>query len=151
MPQAAAQEHNHHVHAGSGRAPPAAAQRDVQISGKEPGQGFVPALPELRNGHRAVRLIKVGGKFKIHHFSQSQRHVAVAAEIEIDLEGIGQHDQRGADRAQPGDVAEAPVRHFSEGVGNQHLLGKAQRKQKQAGRKILPLKPLSILVQKLRD
>ena len=151
MPQAAAQEHDHDIDAGSCRALSTAAKGDVQIPGKEAGQGFVPALPEFRNGQGAVGLVKVGGKFKIHHFSQSHCHVAVAAEVEINLEGVGQHDQSRADRAQSGNVREAPVRHLAEAVGNQHLLGKAQRKQEQAGRKILPLKPLSILVQKLRD
>ena len=149
MPQAAAQKHNHYVQAGSGRSPSAAPQGDVQIAGKEPGQGLVPPLPEFGNGQCAVGLVEIGGEFKIHHFSQAQRHVTVAAEVEINLEGIGQHDQSRADRAQSGDIPEAPVRRLAEGVGNQHLFRQAQGKKEHTRGEILPLKAFPVLLQKL--
>ena len=55
----------------------------------------MPPPPEL--GHRAgdIRVVEVAHKLKAQHPPQAHRHVGVAGEVEIDLEGEGQHPQPG--------------------------------------------------------
>ena len=54
----------------------------------------MPAFPEIPDGQRLVGGIEVHGQIDVQHSGKSQRHIAVAAEIEIDLEGVGQHHKK---------------------------------------------------------
>ena len=90
MPQTAAQKYDHDVQVGSQDTSAAAAQRDVYVSGEEPCQCFVPAVPKFRNGQCFVGGIKINGQIDVHHGTDADGHIAVSAEVKINLDGVGQ-------------------------------------------------------------
>ena len=90
----------------------------------------MPSVPEIRNGNCFVRGIKVNRKVYIKHQSDSVCHIAISAEIKINLE-------RKADCQKPaacnGQVAAYQlVCNDSAGVGKQYLFGKTDEETKKA-------------------
>ena len=53
----------------------------------------MPAFPEIPDGQRLVGGIEVHGQIDVQHPGKAQRHIAVAAEIKINLEGVGKHHE----------------------------------------------------------
>ena len=110
-----------------GRAP-VAAERDVHIVAEPGGQRDVPAAPELGDRLADVRIVEVFEKLEAEHFAETDRHIRVAGEIEVNL-------QRVANRAHPrtggGQLArcifEYAVRNLREHVGQQHLFAEPEQ------------------------
>ena len=94
MPQAADQKHDDGVEIGPGLSLPAAAQGKIDVPGQKSRQAHMPAFPEIPDGQRLVGGIEVHGQIDVQHSGKAQCHIAVAAEIEIDLEGVGQHHKK---------------------------------------------------------
>ena len=94
----------------------------------------MPALPELHDGLGDIGVVEVLHKLKADHPPQAHGHVAVAGEVEVNLEGIGRQAQPGPHHGQflPGHGEEG-VPHAADGVGQEHLLGKAHGKPLHAG------------------
>src|ERR1700722_1463756 len=74
---------------------PVAPERDVEIVAQELRQRHVPAAPEIDDAYRLVRRIEIQRQEYAEHQRDSDRHVGIAGEVEIQLKGIGQ-------RADPG-------------------------------------------------
>src|SRR5262249_11185435 len=74
----------------------AATQRHVEIITEPGGQRHVPAAPKPLDGVRDVGPSEVLGEPEAEHPAQPDRHVRVAGEVEVDLQGV-------ADRAEPGE------------------------------------------------
>lgn len=55
----------------------------------------MPSVPELFDIGSFIGREKIDGNPDIKHKSKSPRHIAVAAEVQINLEGVGQNDEKG--------------------------------------------------------
>jgi hypothetical protein len=74
---------------------PVAAKRDVEIVAQKLRQRHVPAPPEIDDGGGLVRRIEIQRQEDAEHQRDADRHIRVAGEIEIQLEGV-------SERADPG-------------------------------------------------
>ena len=89
MPDPAEQHRYHQVAIGVEPAVPVAAERLIEIVAQPGRQRDVPALPELAQPLRPVGLVEIGRKAEADERRQRDRHVAIGAEIAIDLHRIG--------------------------------------------------------------
>ena len=118
----------------------ATAQREIHIVAKPRTERHVPATPEFGDGLREVGIVEVLEELESEHASEANRHVGVAAEVEVDL-------QRVADGPEPRERAgwrgrsERLVRHFRHHVGEQHLLVEADDEPEDATRELVPAGP----------
>ena len=101
----------------------------------------MPPAPELSDRAAQVGIIKVFKVMQTQHFAHADGHIAIRGEVQIDLQGKGQHShpqsQRGGcregleidgdgRRVRRGLVRQQQaVRQRAAGVGQQSLLGKA--------------------------
>ena len=95
VPQPAEQHRDHQVDVAQRRAVAIAAERDIEIVAQEPRQRHVPAPPEIDDAGGLVGRIEIERQEDAEHQRHADRHVGIAGEIEIELEGVGQ-------RADPG-------------------------------------------------
>ena len=110
-----------------GRAP-VATERNVHIVAEPGGQRDMPAAPELGDRLADVRIVEVFEERKAEHFAETDRHIRVAGEIEVNL-------QRIANRAHPrtgsGQLArcifEYAVRNLREHIGQQYLFAEPEQ------------------------
>ena len=126
VPDAADQIHQQDIQIGAALTLPAAPQRKVDVFPEEGRQGHVPALPELRHRQAAVGRIEVDGQTQPQQPGTAGGNVAVAGEIEVQLQGVAQDDAPGGGGRQAGEVSPAVVGQNSQVVRQQHLFGKAQ-------------------------
>jgi hypothetical protein len=89
VPQAAEQQDDRKVGVRPGLAQPDSPERDVQVVAQQRGQRDVPAPPELRDGLADVGGVEVLGEDPAHHQAEPDGHVRVGAEIEVNLERVG--------------------------------------------------------------
>ena len=133
MPQPRAEKHDQLVPVSLCLALPVAAQWDIQTFPEPSGKGDMPSAPEFLNTGRDVRIVKVFLEVEPKAQAQADGHIAVSAEVEIDLHQI-------AHRGQPSRPA---VQHRAVGVvdqcyniaadiGDQQLLAQAHNKPAQA-------------------
>ena len=126
---------------------PVSAQRNVDIIPEPAGQGDMPTPPELRNGTGNIRIVEVFIEVKPEHLSQTDGHIRISAEIEINLEGVGQCSQPGHSCRQRHIPAEPLHRSVSEPkgmirnqchvIGQKHLLAQPDNKPHHTVGKIL--------------
>ena len=112
---------------------PIASQGDVHIV-PEPGpQAHMPPPPEARHGPGGIGMVKIPGQLKAQHPAQAPGHFGIPAEIEIDLEGIGQDPHPGQGRGhtlKAQDLNLAP--QAPQLVRQQHLHGQTPDEQPQS-------------------
>ena len=99
-----------------------AAQRDIDVFPEPGGQADVPAPPELRHGAGLIGVLKVFQKVEAKQMAQTDGHIGIAGEIEIDLEGEGDSAQPrryGGGGGHGGDLLPQGA-HL---IGDQHLFG----------------------------
>ena len=70
-----------------GEAVAIAAERDVEVVAQEARQRHVPAAPEILQRHGAVGHVEILRQHDAEQQGEAERHVGVAGEVEIDLEG----------------------------------------------------------------
>ncbi len=98
MPDTADEVDDHNVYISPDPAPAVSAQRDIDIGFQKTGQRHMPSVPEFGDGQRFIGRVKVLRQRDIEHAADADRHVAVAAEIKIELEGIAQGYQKSFQR-----------------------------------------------------
>ena len=99
-----------------------AAERNVHVLPEEGGQGYVPAVPEVRNAGGRVRVIEVLRVVKAQHFAEADGHVGVRRKVKVDLERIGKEPDPGADdRNRRQFAVQHGGGHFAGHVGQQDL------------------------------
>ena len=87
----------------------------------------MPPAPELLDGPGAVGVVEVFLEVKAKDPAQADGHVAVAAEVKVDLEGVGHCPQPGQPDIQaPRLQAKHGVGDAGGGVGQQQLFAQAQ-------------------------
>ena len=70
------------------RAPPVSVKRNVEIIAEPAGQGHVPPAPEGAEACSAVGVIEVFRQPNPKQKTETDSHVAVAGEIEIELKAV---------------------------------------------------------------
>ena len=116
------------------RAVPAAAERDVEIVAQEVRQRDVPAAPEIAQIGRQIRAAEILRQHESEQQRRADRHFGVGGEIEKELEREGERRGPGfaeIEHALRG-LREELVDRWRETVGEQHLLGEADREDHQA-------------------
>ncbi len=111
-----------------------AAQRDVDVIAEPCAHADVPASPEFRDAFGFVRVFEVFCEMKTEEFAEPDRHIGVAAEIKIDLEGKADRTEPGR---QHGHVRSAyAVADFlpkcADGVGEDYLFSETDHKPVQS-------------------
>ena len=131
MPEAGQQPDDEDVTDMLERADPVAAQRDVHIVPEEGAEGNMPPAPELRDTFGDIGIVEILEKAETENAAHADGHVGIAAEIEIDLEGVGNCHEPAAPE---GHIARGHqlIGDDAAGVGQQHLLGKADEKSQEA-------------------
>ena len=95
MPYACKHPDHEKVEYGAYHSPAVPAQRNVDVLPEPGAQSHVPAPPELRHAYGYVGAVEVLRELKAHHPSKSYGHQRIAAEIEVQLEGIAGHGHPG--------------------------------------------------------
>lgn len=88
VPDPAEQHRQHHVAVGLQPAIAIAAQRLVEIVAQPGRQRNMPAVPEFAQPLRPIGLVEIGREAEAEQCGQRNRHVAVGAEIAVDLHRI---------------------------------------------------------------
>ena len=88
----------------------------------------MPAAPEISNALGQIRRIEVLQELEAQHAPEPHRHVGVAAEVEVDLEGIRQHADPGVESTRVRGI-EHGVRDVPAGVCQQDFLGEAENEK----------------------
>lgn len=124
VPDTTNQKDNEYVAIGAESSLTVSAQRDVDIAGKKSAQCNMPSVPKFNDTLRFVGGEKVDRNLNIEHTADTARHIAIAAEVEVELKGVEQDHQEGLEAAQGNIICKAPVSRFSKGIRQKHLLGK---------------------------
>ena len=126
VPQSREQEAEPQVEVHAPFALAVATQRDVEVVHDEVAEGHVPAFPELGDAAAGVGVVEVFGELESHHLAETDGHVAVAREVEVDLEGVGEDADPCCTRGQVAVVhGEDLVGIGGQGVGDEHFLAQA--------------------------
>ena len=148
VPQPAQQHDDHEVAVGVGAALSVAAQRHVQVVAQPARQGHVPATPEVLQGERPVRIVKVLREAEPEQECHADGDVGVTGEVRVDLDRVGvhgQHDFRPAVRPRVGEHAVDDL--AGQEAGNDHLLEQTVQDQPErlGGRHVPGVGPVSEL------
>ena len=109
VPQAAEQHRDHEVDVRPALTATAAAEGDVQVVAEPSRQRDVPSAPELLDRASGVRPVEVDRELEPQELRDADGDVGVAAEVAVDLHGVGDEADDGVDRGAPGGVAEDGV------------------------------------------
>src|SRR5216684_1236620 len=121
-----AQEHDHSkVQVGAARSFLVAAERDVEVVAEPGGKRNVPAAPKVCDAFGEIGAGEVFRNFEAEHATEPDSHVGVAAEVEIDLEGVGGDAKPGVDSVRRFGVEDG-VGDCAHGVREQDLFGKSE-------------------------
>ena len=138
VPDTGGGPHHQQVEHPPGLGAAVASQGDIQVFPEPGGQGDVPAPPELGDAFGDIGIVEVGQEFKAQHPAKAGGHIGVTGEVEVDLEGKGDHAQP---RTQNSELSGAHsligLPQHAHIVGNQHLLGHTDHKDLHAGGELL--------------
>ena len=82
----------------------------------------MPAFPKFNDIGCLIRGIEVHRQLHAKHMRNAPPHIAIAAEIEVQLQRIKQHHQPGIRTGQPCHIAIACIHSLAKGIRKQHLL-----------------------------
>ena len=134
MPKACGEKDDEFIEIGAGRPLPVAPQGDVQIVPEPGAERDVPPPPELLDGLGGIGQVEVLQKPEAEHPAQADGHVAVSAEVEVDLQGVAHRSQPGQAEIQLGGRhSKHRVGDLPHGVCQEHLLPQAENKPAQTG------------------
>ena len=91
VPQASEEHREDEIEIRARLAAAVSAERDVEVFAQPGGERDVPAPPEVGDGFGAVRSVEIFREDEAEHEAESDRHVGVAAEVEVDLERVARH------------------------------------------------------------
>ena len=98
----------------------------------------MPSAPKISNTGGSIRIIEVFQEMEAEHFPHTDGHIAVAAEIIINLQPIGQGRKPRFRHGQPGvHLRKKGICRHRHGIGNQHLFRKPDNKPAKAVRHLL--------------
>jgi hypothetical protein len=82
----------------------------------------MPTAPEVGDRARGVGQAEIAWEGEAQCQAQSDRHVGIAGEVEIDLDGVGGKPEPGFEETRVWKLVEHHVAEFGDLVGDQHLL-----------------------------
>ena len=88
VPQPADQHRQEQVQVGAGFSLAVAAQRNVKVIFQPARQRNVPPAPEFGDRSRFIRRVEVLREAETQQQRQSDRHVRIAREVAVDLQGV---------------------------------------------------------------
>ncbi len=94
----------------------------------------MPAAPEVGDGARPIGQVEVARELQAHGHRKANGHVGIAAEIEIELQRIGQQAEPGLHQGGMGGLVEDDRDDGCDLVGDQHLPAEADDEDAQARR-----------------
>src|SRR3954464_944407 len=109
MPKAADQHSEEKIAVGMPFTVTIPAERDVDVVSQTPRQRDVPAAPEVGRVERLVGRIEVDRDSQPEHVAESNGHVTVASEVEIELEAVADHREPRATRRKQLVVAQLAI------------------------------------------
>ena len=124
MPQAGQRPHHQYVEHIAQGLHPVAAQRDIDIIPEPTAQRHVPAAPELGNAAGNEGRVKVFQQVEAENVAQTDGHIAVAREVEVNLQGKGGGVHPDKQYRGLGGAA-VQLHQLTQLVGNEYLFGKA--------------------------
>ena len=151
VPQSADQEHDHRVDVGEQLAFAGAAQGDVDVLGEKFGEGHVPSLPEISDRDRLVGRVKIHRQIDAEHGRYADGHIAVAAEVKIDLERVEQHKQHAIHGGGGLQVCVDPRHTFGEGIRDEDFLDESEAEYFDTGGELVDIDALSRFLIDLGD
>ena len=92
----------------------------------------MPSVPKFGDRACLVGGIKVYRQLDVHHIGHTVCHIAVAAEIKINLQRITDHDHQSAEGIQLRNVVIAYRYYLGQRICNQYFFGKSQGKSIQS-------------------
>src|SRR5262245_4555847 len=98
VPEPADHHCDNKVRVSAGKATLVSAYRNVKIFAQPRGKRDVPAAPEISDRLREIGRIKIFCENESEHQAEPDRHVGVAAEIEINLERIRERSEPRVER-----------------------------------------------------
>ena len=105
---------------------------DINVITKPGAEGDMPSAPEFGNTCRKIGIIEILREFKTKDPAETDSHIAVAGEIEIDLQGEGNGiDPDKKYRSVTGFSEEAA--QLSKGVCQKYLLSQTENETADAG------------------
>src|SRR5690606_20017742 len=104
VPQAAQEHDGHEVEEHTGPTHAAATHGPIEVVTQPVGERLVPAVPELEEVSRVVRLVEVLGELEAEELRAADGDVGVAREVEIELQRVGDGRDRGLGGGEVGRV-----------------------------------------------
>ena len=146
VPQTGEEKHNPQVEICSWPRATVAAQRDVKVVAHETAQRDVPAAPELADACSVIWTIEVLWEMESHHFPESDGHVGVAREIEIELHGIGHDGDPGGSGPHGRQISgQKDVHLFPDDIRHEDFLGQSYHEAVETLKDFRPV-PLPVAV-----
>ena len=114
----------------------------------------MPAAPEVDDVDRLVGGVEVDRQADAEHPAEADRHVGIAGEVEVQLEGVGQRPAPGLEQGRF--VATVGGGEHRRGVdrdavGQDHLLEQPDGEDRQADREVVQIDPIGAVLGELRD
>ena len=122
MPEAAEDHGKHQVGEVACHTLAIATQREVQVIAQPARQGDVPALPEFAQAVTDIGVAEIARQRNPEHPRQADGHLAVAGEIEIDLQGEHRGGEPGGIAIEPPRVGKQLISQGRQVVGEQNFL-----------------------------
>ena len=151
MPKTADQKDEHQVDAGARHALAAAAEREVDVGRQKTGERDMPSLPELADVQALIRRIEVDRQLDVEHQRNARRHVAIAGEVEIQLEGIADGDEPRFRRVERQRGSKASIHRDGKGIGDDDLFHQAAGEGVKPRREVIEVEAAVFRVGKLGD
>ena len=111
----------------------------------------MPPFPEIHNIHRFVGRIEIDGNLYAQHPADPHGHIAVTAEVKIELQGVEQNHQACVRPTKNGQIFIAVIHTRAECIRQKHFLGKPKHKKRETARNPLPVRLFRVKRPKLRQ
>src|SRR3954471_12030725 len=122
VPQSADEKYENEISISLIAAALVAAERDIEIVAQPLRQTDVPAAPKLGNRACNIGQTEIARKCKPKRKPEPDRHVGIAAKIEIYLDRVCGKTEPGFSQGWRGELVEHGLGDPCDLVGNQHLL-----------------------------
>ena len=139
MPYTAQEKDDQKIQIHPSSAPTVPAEWYINIRGKETVQRNMPPLPEIHDIDSLIRRIEVNGDFNTEHPPDSPCHIAVTAEIKIELERISEDDHKCIRLSEKRHVRITIIHACAERIRQNHLFEQPQHEQHIASGKFFPV------------
>ena len=101
----------------------------------------MPSAPEFLDRGRVKRRIEIFCDLQTDHFAQTDRHIAIAAEIKVQLRQIPDRQKQCRNAVQHRNIAVSIVDRLCQRIRQQHFFGETEHEKLDSFREPLCMKP----------